>query len=125
MNIYEKIEKLAKQKGYSISALEKECGFGNGLIKKWTNSKPAFDKLQKIADTLKVDVNYLLGRTDSPNSENAPTPPTTQVRPDLKIPEILTQAGISVGFNNGADDITQEELDDMALALELSRKRRK
>lgn len=70
MNIYEKIEKIAKQKGYSIAALEKECGFGNGLIKKWTTSKPSFDKLQKVADTLKVNVNYFSSKTDKSNNKN-------------------------------------------------------
>lgn len=125
MNIYEKIEKIAKQKGYSIAALEKECGFGNGLIKKWTTSKPSFDKLQKVADTLKVNVNYFSSKTDKSNNKNEKAVSDNlieDVRPDIIVPDVLHQVGI--GFHKGEKSLTQDDINDIALIIEMKLNKR-
>lgn len=86
--------------------------------------EPDKDTLFKLADYFNVTTDYLLGRTDNPNAEiTISVPPTSSIRPDIVIPDILQQVG--VGFHEGAENLTQEDIDDMALALELSRKRRK
>lgn len=58
--MYNKIKKLAKKKGISLFALEKELGFGNGTITKWKVSSPTLDKVKKVADFFDVKIEDLL-----------------------------------------------------------------
>lgn len=44
------IKALCKKAGTSVSQLEKTLGFGNGSIRKWDTSPPAFERVQKVAD---------------------------------------------------------------------------
>lgn len=48
----------------------KEIGISSGIITKWKNvgTLPNGETLIKIADYLDCSVDYLLGRTDNPNS---------------------------------------------------------
>lgn len=61
----EKIQTLCKQKGISVSHLERELGFGRGSIYKWDKNSPSVDKLKKVADYLDVTVDNLLGRSNN------------------------------------------------------------
>lgn len=67
MEISERVKKLAKNKGLTISKLEKELAFGNGTIRNWDKNSPSIDKIQKVADYFNVSTDYLLGRVESPN----------------------------------------------------------
>lgn len=58
--IYEKIKELCKQKGISVSQLEKEAGLTNGSISKWNTHMPQADRLKSVADVLKVKMEKLL-----------------------------------------------------------------
>ena len=64
MSVYERIEKLRKEKGLSQGKLEKELGFSNGSISKWKNSDPTPKRLQKVADYFGVSMPYLLGSSN-------------------------------------------------------------
>jgi transcriptional regulator with XRE-family HTH domain len=58
--LLEKIDKLCKANGISISKLEKALFLGKGTIYKWTNSLPNSDKLRKVAKYFDVSMEYLL-----------------------------------------------------------------
>lgn len=58
--VYEKIKKLADEKGISIYALEKKAGLENGAIGKWRKSSPTIANLQKVADALEVPIAELI-----------------------------------------------------------------
>lgn len=60
--IFNQISKLCKEKGISITKLEKETGISNGAIGKWSKSSPTVEKLEKVADYFGVSVDWLLGR---------------------------------------------------------------
>ena len=60
MGICENIQFLSKRAGLPISHLEKELSFANGSIRRWNESSPSIDKVQKVADYLKVSTEYLL-----------------------------------------------------------------
>ncbi|ACL77368.1 helix-turn-helix domain-containing protein [Ruminiclostridium cellulolyticum] len=70
--LYDRIQKLCKENGTNIAALERACGLGNATIKKWSNSTPSGDKLSKVADYFNVTTDYLLGR-DNNSKELSPT----------------------------------------------------
>jgi len=120
LSIVNRITDLLDQRNIKAKDFANAVGIHASAISEWKNGKTAsYTKiLPLIADFLQVDVNYLLGRKDTPTLEK----PISNPRPDLVIPEILQQVGI--GFNKGAENLTQEDIDDMALALELRRKRK-
>lgn len=61
MNTVERVIALCEEKGIALSRLEKDCGFGNGYIgKKLKSGMLPADRLEKIADYLEEDYNYLL-----------------------------------------------------------------
>ena len=57
---FETIEKIVNDKGTTISALEKQLGFGNGTIRGWRNCSPSVEKLKKVADHFGVSIEYFL-----------------------------------------------------------------
>jgi transcriptional regulator with XRE-family HTH domain len=58
--IFEKILKLANEKGMSISELERLSGLSKGAISKWKTSSPTVENLQAVAKVLKVPIKKLL-----------------------------------------------------------------
>lgn len=58
--IYKKIAELCKQRGISISKLERDIGIGNGTVGRWVTSSPTVEKLMKVADYFGVSVDEIL-----------------------------------------------------------------
>lgn len=61
MYIYDKIKKICKEKGLSVTYVEKKAELGNGLISKWNDSVPNVANLKKVASILEVTVDELIG----------------------------------------------------------------
>ncbi len=59
--LYERIKELCKRNGTTISALEKELGFGRGSLSKIDKHRPSNEKLQKIAEYFGITVDQLTG----------------------------------------------------------------
>lgn len=70
-----KIKALCKQHKIPIKKLLEDCNINRNFMYDLEHSgaAPAIDKLERIADYLGVSTDYLLGRTDTPVSETAPT----------------------------------------------------
>lgn len=79
----DKIKALCKEKKTSISKLEKQLGFGNGVIGRWDKSVPSYERLAAVANALDVPVAYLTGETDSPSAgiKKDPIPKDEAVNP--------------------------------------------
>ena len=60
--VYEKIEKLAEERGIQIRTLEKQLGFGNKTIKGWKKSSPSLENIAKVAKSFGVTVDYFVER---------------------------------------------------------------
>jgi len=58
--MYDKVKKLADASGESISNVEKVCGIANGTIRKWKDSKPYAETLQKVAVHFGKPIEYFL-----------------------------------------------------------------
>ena len=58
--IYNKIKELCREKGISVSSVERDAGLGNGAISKWNDVSPTVSNLQAVAKVLKVKVDTLL-----------------------------------------------------------------
>ncbi|WP_246111512.1 helix-turn-helix domain-containing protein [Weissella muntiaci] len=55
---------MAKEKKISLKQLALSSGLNENAIYDWQKSTPKVDNLKKVADTLNVSVDYLLGDTD-------------------------------------------------------------
>ena len=60
MLLYDNIKKLCKEKGISISELEKALDFPRSYICKWNENEPGIRKVQKVANFLGVPIEDLL-----------------------------------------------------------------
>lgn len=58
--IYDTVKDICKQKGVSVTSVEKLAGLSNGAISKWNESSPTVDNLKAVAKVLKVSVNKLI-----------------------------------------------------------------
>ncbi|WP_152658310.1 helix-turn-helix domain-containing protein [Oceanobacillus sp. CFH 90083] len=63
MTIFDKVKKLCKSRGITITELEEKVGFGRNSMYSWKKNKPSTDKLEKVADYFNVTTDYLLGRS--------------------------------------------------------------
>lgn len=59
--LLENIRTLCKERGLSISTLEKAAKLGNGTISRWGESSPRVDNLLSVARCLGVTLEDLLG----------------------------------------------------------------
>lgn len=75
MTTFERIKKLAKQKDKNLQQVAKELGYGENYFYSLNAGKqPTAEKLQQIADYFGVSVDYLLGRTDTPDPNGSGVP---------------------------------------------------
>lgn len=58
--MFENIIKLCKERGITVTVLEKELGFGNCTISKWKNVSPSINKVKKVAEYFGVSIEDLL-----------------------------------------------------------------
>lgn len=58
--IFTNIVRLCKEKGISVSKLEKDLGIGNATVRNWRASSPTVEKLKLVADYFGVTLDELL-----------------------------------------------------------------
>ncbi|MDE6762242.1 MAG: helix-turn-helix transcriptional regulator [Oscillospiraceae bacterium] len=64
-----KIKEFSKLKNISLKNILENCNLDSNTFSHMLHGKAiAFDSLAKIADYLDCSVDYLLGRTDNPDS---------------------------------------------------------
>jgi transcriptional regulator with XRE-family HTH domain len=86
MTVFERVKKLCDGRKISINDLEKSLGYSKNTLYRLKTQQPGADKIQLIADYFNVSTDYLLGRTDEPNSmsNNVPGWATTKDKRDFK-----------------------------------------
>lgn len=58
MSKYEKIKELCKERGITITNLEKELGFARGSLSKIDKNQPSFERLQKLSSYFGMPTEY-------------------------------------------------------------------
>ena len=59
MNLFDRVKLLCKNKGISLSIMEKEIGISAGASYKWKKSSPSMEVLNKLSSYFNVSVDYL------------------------------------------------------------------
>lgn len=74
--MYEKFEKLLKEKNLSTYRVSKDTGITSSTFADWKSGRsvPKLPKLQKIADYFGVPVSYFTDEEPSVNADNKKTP---------------------------------------------------
>ncbi len=66
MPLVDRLESIVKERGSNFKRVERECGLGNGTMKRWETQSPRLDKLIKVAEYLHVSLDLLVfGRSES------------------------------------------------------------
>lgn len=68
MTAFERIKKLAKNRGLSLIEVNDKAGLGTRSIYHWKNKVPKSDSLTAVAKVLHTSADYLLGNTDDPSA---------------------------------------------------------
>lgn len=69
------ISRLCDQHGISINKMLQDVGLNKSLVDNLKKgSMPSIDKITKIADYFGVTVDYLLGKSDTPNPQTTAEP---------------------------------------------------
>lgn len=71
MDIKTKVSQIAKEKGLSVSKVEKDCGLARSSIDKWASHYPSIEKVKKVADYLDTTIDFLCSE-DSENDVMSP-----------------------------------------------------
>ena len=72
MTMFERIKKISKDRGYSLSQLNEKAGLKTNVIYSWKTKTPSAEKLKAVADVLGVSTDYLLGKTDEKSIADKP-----------------------------------------------------
>ncbi|WP_176745364.1 helix-turn-helix domain-containing protein, partial [Enterococcus faecalis] len=70
MTLFERISYLAKKQGLSVFDLAEKLNLSRNSIYSWKKSSPKAETLEKVAEYFDVTTDYLLGRTENPNSDS-------------------------------------------------------
>lgn len=62
MSLVDRIKLQARDQHLSLAELERRLDLSQGSIRKWDDSSPSFDKVEKVADFFNVSTDYLVGR---------------------------------------------------------------
>ena len=99
-----RIKELRLSKGLKQSDIADLVNVRQTTVSHWENEATEIDRqsMFKLADFFGVTIDYLLGKSDTPNP------------PELVIPDILKN--IPVAFHRGEfEDLTQDEVDALAV----------
>lgn len=68
MTLFERVKELCQKRGITLQSLAENTKMSINTLYKWKSHTPNVDALQRVADYFGVSTDYLLGRTDNPNS---------------------------------------------------------
>lgn len=114
-----KLKELRKQKGLTQTQVAQYIGISQNNYSYWENGKVKIDNdsLQKLADLFDVSVDYLLGREEKKPPENQ------EDKNRLYVPEQYRD--VMVAFQDGAENLTQEDIDAVVNFIEYMKSKKK
>lgn len=70
MNIVQNINKIIENTPYTLTELERMCGFPKSSMRKWSENIPSITKVAKVSEILNVSLDYLIfGKEKNSSSE--------------------------------------------------------
>ena len=101
MTTFERIKKVANERGYSLKKLAIDAGFSENALYRYNQGvEPKYSTVAALAKVLGVSVDYLLGNTDEMHSNKKDDIPV-----DLE--EVLDKLGPTLRFEG--KELTDEQ----------------
>ena len=101
MTTFERIKKVANERGYSLKKLAIDAGFSENALYRYNQGvEPKYSTVAALANVLGVSVDYLLGNTDEMHSNKKDDMPV-----DLE--EVLDKLGPTLRFEG--KELTDEQ----------------
>ncbi|MBU7461513.1 MULTISPECIES: helix-turn-helix domain-containing protein [Lactiplantibacillus] len=72
MTVLDRIKKVSKKRGFSLTQVNDKANLGKNTIYSWKVKEPSINNLKAVADVLNVSVDYLLGKTDDNSTSKKP-----------------------------------------------------
>lgn len=66
MTALDRIKKISKERGYSLTQVNAKAHLGTNTIYSWKHKEPSYNNLKAVATVLGISVRYLQGETDDP-----------------------------------------------------------
>lgn len=86
----DKIRELCKKNKTSIFKLEKQLGFGNGVIGRWDKAVPNYERLSAVANALGVTVADLTGESDEMGIKKQPAANSDELTRDITVSDFIS-----------------------------------
>lgn len=126
MLTYERIKKLCKEKGVTVTGTEKALGFARGSLCKVDTNKPSAEKVQKLADFFGVSVEYLNTGNDSNVGRSITKRDEKEINDILSNTELLLQQeGLMFDGDPASPEAIESILSAMKIGMEMAKKRNK
>ncbi|WP_368652401.1 helix-turn-helix domain-containing protein [Ornithinibacillus sp. 4-3] len=120
MGLVEKIKLLCNEKNVTFAEVERKVGISNGQIRRWDNSSPKIENVQKVADYFDVSTDYLLGRTNKKRYNDALTEKDEKdiAKRMAKIRQDLMEGNNDDGLAFSGEPMSEEAIESLLEALE-------
>lgn len=114
--LFDRVKQLSSDRGVSLKKVATDLGFGENTIYKWKAQSPKGEYLDKVADYFDVSVDYLLGRTNTPQFTRKDERDVQKILTDMT--EGLSNDSSLAYMKNGGEEIDEEDAELLRASLE-------
>ena len=125
MNSVERVKHICKERKIPISKLEKDLGFSNGYISQLRKGTFPADRITKIAEYLRVSVDYLMTGDDTSSKSGLSAKDERDIAKDLENIMNKMRSGENGPASFEGEEIPEEDLELFSGQLELMLRRLK
>ncbi len=123
--MYEKFEKLLKEKGVTPYRVHKETGISTATLSDWKNGKsqPKRDKIEKICEYFGVPSSYFYGDESTTELTTRDTKEITEMLNNMEV--MLKQDGLMFDGDPASPEAIESILSAMQIGMEMAKKKNK
>lgn len=123
--MYEKFEKLLKEKGVTPYRVHKETGISTATLSDWKNGKsqPKRDKIEKICEYFGVPSSYFYGDESTTELTTRDTKEITEMLNNME--NLLKQDGLMFDGDPASPEAIESILSAMQIGMEMAKKKNK
>ena len=123
--MYNKFERLLKEKGVTPYRVHKETGISTATLSDWKNGKsqPKRDKIEKICEYFGVPLTYFYGEENNAEPAKRDTKEITEMLSKMEV--MLKQDGLMFDGNPASPEAIESILSAMQIGMEMAKKKNK
>ena len=123
--MYEKFEKLLREKGVTPYRVHKETGISTATLSDWKNGKsqPTRDKIEKICEYFGVPSSYFYGDESTAELTTRDTKEITEMLNNMET--LLKQDGLMFDGDPASPEAIDSILSAMKIGMEMAKKKNK